>query len=439
MKVVTRIPPSPTGRLHIGTARTALFNYLYARKQGGTIVFRSEDTDRARSTPEFEKEITEGLKWLGLSWDSFSRQSEHTERYTELLQQVIDAGHAYVSKEPAKDDPSREVEVVRLKNPGKEVIFKDLIRGPINMHTGDLGDFVIARSINDALYHFAVVVDDMDAGVTHVIRGEDHISNTARQILIQEALGAERPAYAHLPLILAPDKSKMSKRHGAVSLLDYRDEGYLPEGIINYLALLGWGPGDDREHFSLEELVQEFDLSHVHKSGAVFDMAKFRNVNQRWMRLLSDEDYIARGNLATDAMTLKAVPLLRERATTFGEARALLEGELRCLFWAPSLEAQTLLAKEPEDAPSLTKTLLEALIPALEALPEGLSADAVKEALMPLADAEEGKRKGGRGALLWPLRYALSGLPKSPDPFTLVSLLGTAESVSRIKNALAIL
>ncbi len=250
--VITRIPPSPTGRLHIGTARTALFNYLYAKNQGGKIIFRSEDTDTARSKPEFEKEIMDGLSWLGLSWDSFSRQSERGERYTELLQKIVAEGKAYVSKEPAKDDPSRDVEVVRLKNPGVEVIFEDAIRGPINTHTGELGDFVIARSLTDALYHFAVVVDDMDGGVTHVIRGEDHISNTARQILIQEALGAVRPVYAHLPLILASDRSKMSKRHGAVSLVEYQEQGFLPESIINYLGLLGWNPGDEREDFSLE-------------------------------------------------------------------------------------------------------------------------------------------------------------------------------------------
>ena len=190
---VTRIPPSPTGRLHIGTARTALFNYLFARHYGGTIVFRSEDTDRARSKKEYEDEILEGLTWLGLSWDTFSRQSEHAERHRELLEKLVKEGKAYVSKEPAQAEPEREVEVVRLKNPGRDVTFHDEVRGDITFHTGELGDFVIARATNDPLYHFAVVVDDMDAGVTHVIRGEDHISNTSRQILIQEALKASSP------------------------------------------------------------------------------------------------------------------------------------------------------------------------------------------------------------------------------------------------------
>lgn len=434
-KVVTRIPPSPTGRLHIGTARTALFNYIFTKKMGGSVIFRSEDTDRARSTLEYEKEIIDGLTWLGLSWDSFVRQSERSARYSELLQQLLASGKAYLSKEPAKDDPSREIEVVRLKNPGTEVIFEDSIRGTITTHTGDLGDFVIARSTTDALYHFAVVVDDMDGGVTHVIRGEDHISNTPRQILIQEALGAARPVYAHLPLILAPDRSKMSKRHGAVSIFDYKDEGFLPEAIINYLALLGWNPGDEREDFSLLELIHEFDLSRVHKAGAVFDLVKFKSVNQRWMRKLSDDEFIQRGGLsAPDQATLKKiVPLLKERAQTFGEARELLFGELACFFTELVLSKEVLVAKEPEDNLGFTKKALVALIGLIEALPEEVTSEEAKQTLMPYADKE------GRGAVLWPLRYALSGLQKSPDPFTLISILGTKKSVARIHTALGIL
>lgn len=440
--VVTRIPPSPTGRLHIGTARTALFNYLFARNNGGSIVFRSEDTDRARSTKEHEDEIIAGLTWLGLSWDSFSRQSEHTARYRELLEKIVAEGKAYVSSEPANDDPSKTVEVVRLKNPGTDVTFTDLIRGDISFHTGELGDFVIARSLDDALYHFAVVVDDMDAGVTHVIRGEDHISNTPRQILIQEALGAPRPAYAHLPLILDEKRAKLSKRSGtAVSVMDYRDEGFLPEALVNYLALLGWNPGDAREGFSLAELVKEFTLEHVQKSGAAWNREKLLSVNQYWMRQLSVEDFIQQGNLvANDPIRLRqAVPLLKERAQTFGEAREMLSGELSCLFQEPSLDKAKLVAKEPADRPGVTILALESLLEPLQALGDDVSAAAVKETLMPLADAEESKGKGGRGAVLWPLRYALSGAERSPDPFTLIAILGKEESLSRVQKAIAIL
>ncbi|HYD93563.1 MAG TPA: glutamate--tRNA ligase family protein [Candidatus Paceibacterota bacterium] len=435
MNVVTRIPPSPTGHLHIGTVRTALFNYLFARHHDGKFIFRSEDTDKARSTRQFEEEIIEGLEWLGLTHDEFSRQSENLIRHQELLKRLIDEDTAYVSKEEKKDGSGEMVEVVRLRNPGKTVTFEDVIRGEISFDTAELGDFVIARAIDDPLYHFAVVADDMDGGVTHVIRGEDHISNTPRQILIQEALGAPRPVYAHLPLILAPDRSKMSKRHGAVSLLEYRAEGFLPEAIINYLALLGWSPKSDREDFTLHELVESFDLEHVQKSGAVFDRTKFLSVNQRWMRKLSTEDFLKRGDFGDldQERLAAAAPLMQERAHTFGEAKALLAGELACLFSTPNLDRETLLEKEPADAPGSTKEALGALIGLIEGLPEGASADEAKAVLMPYADER------GRGAVLWPLRYALSGARQSPDPFTLVSILGMKESVSRLHTALGIL
>lgn len=445
-QVVTRIPPSPTGRLHIGTARTALFNYLFARHNGGTVVFRSEDTDRARSKKEFEDEIIEGLAWLGISWDSFSRQSERAGRYRELLEKIVGEGKAYVSVEPGKEDPSRTVEVVRLRNPGRKLTFVDLVRGDITFDTAELGDFVIARSMDDALYHLAVVADDLDSGVTHVIRGEDHISNTPRQILIQEALGAARPAYAHLPLILDAKRAKLSKRSGtATSVAEYREEGFLPEALVNYLALLGWNPGGDREDFSLAELVELFSLEGVQKGGAVWDREKLLSVNQRWMRKLSDNDFITHLKLEHPASDIvrKAAPLLKERARTFSEARALLSGELACLFSEPVLNRDNLTAKEPADRPGMTKTALESLLKPVEALPEGASPEAVKAALMPLADAEEAKGKtggkGGRGAVLWPLRYALSGQERSPDPFTIISILGPQEAVSRLRRAIAIL
>lgn len=446
--VVTRIPPSPTGRLHIGTARTALFNYLFARHNGGRIVFRSEDTDRARSKKEFEEEIIEGLSWLGLSWDAFSRQSERAGRYRELLEKIVAEGKAYVSAEPGKEDPSRTVEVIRLRNPGRQLTFADVVRGTITFDTAELGDFVIARSMSDALYHFAVVADDMDSGVTHVIRGEDHISNTPRQILIQEALGAERPLYAHLPLILDEKRAKLSKRSGtATSIAEYRDEGFLPEALVNYLALLGWNPGGNREDFSLDELVGLFSLEGVQKGGAVWDRDKLLSVNHRWMRKLSDDDFIAQLKTRFDLedsdvrsnLVLKAVPLLKERARAFSEARALLAGELACLFSEPALDQSRLIARELADRPGMTKTALQGLLGPIGDLAEGVSSADVKTVLMPFADTEEEKVKGGRGGVLWPLRYALSGQERSPDPFTLISILGPQEAVSRLQKAIAIL
>jgi glutamyl-tRNA synthetase len=440
-KVVTRIPPSPTGHLHIGTARTALFNYLYAKQHGGNIVFRSEDTDRTRSKKEFEDEIIEGLHWLGLSWDSFSRQSEHTERYQKLLEEVVSKGKAYISAEPSRDDPTKTVEVVRLKNPGTSITFTDLVRGDITFDTTELGDFVIARSITDPLYHFAVVADDRDAGVTHVIRGEDHISNTPRQILIQEAIGAPRPQYVHLPLILDASRAKLSKRSGATSVIEYQAEGFLPEALVNYLALLGWNSGDAREEFTLAELVDSFSLEGVQKSGAVWDRTKLLSVNQHWMRKLSTDAFIEQGNFSVpnQEKLQQTISILKERARTFSEAREMLLGELACLFEEPNIDKNQLTAKEPEDRPGLTKSALEALLEALKGLHEGLSPQAVKDALMPLAEAEEAKGKGGRGGTLWPLRYAISGQEKSPDPFTLISILGKDEAISRVSKALDIL
>lgn len=439
--VVTRIPPSPTGRLHIGTARTALFNYLFARHAGGKVIFRSEDTDKSRSTREFENEIIEGLGWLGITWDSFSRQSERGERYRELLEKIIGEGKAYVSTEPSRDNPEQTVDIIRLKNPGQKVTFHDEVRGDITFDTAELGDFVIARSVTDALYHFAVVVDDMDGGVTHVIRGEDHISNTPRQILLQEALGAARPIYAHLPLILDEKRAKLSKRTGATSVMLYKDEGFLPEALVNYFALLGWNPRTDKEYFSLSELVEAFTFDGVQKGGAAWNREKLLSVNQHWMRKLSDEDFISRGGLVTsDAQKLKkAVPLLKERTHTLSEAREMLTGELSCLFVDPSLSREQLVAKEPADRPDLTKTALEGVSELVIGLGGDVSAEEVKHAIMPFADACEAEGKGGRGAVLWPLRYALSGQERSPDPFSLISILGVDESVSRIQKAIAIL
>lgn len=440
MSVKTRIAPSPTGWLHIGTARTALFNYLFAKHHGGTFAVRSEDTDRARSLPEYEEEILAGLAWLGLDHDEFVRQSERVGRHQELLEKIVAEGKAYVSEEDSKNEPGKKVQVVRLKNPGTSITFTDLVRGDITFDTAELGDFVIARAIDDPLYHFAVVVDDMDMEVTHVIRGEDHISNTPRQILIQEALGASRPQYAHLPLILAPDRTKLSKRHGATSLADYRAEGFLPEAFTNYMGLLGWSPGNDDEDFSLQELVAAFDLDGVQKHGAIWNREKLLDVNQRWMRKLSDEDFIREGGLAAsdEGKLRQIVPLLKERAKTFGEARALLEGEFASIFATPVLDRAQLIAKEPADLPGVTSLHLRALEAEFAMLHEGMDAEGIKAVLMPYADAIP-KEQGGRGAALWPLRYALSGMERSPDPFTLISILGPKESRVRIQKALDIL
>lgn len=430
--------PSPTGNLHIGTARTTLYNYLFAKRMGGTFVMRIEDTDKERSSPEFEKNILDGLSWLGLAWDELYRQSERTEVYTKALASLIAADKAYVSKEPAKDDPSRTVEVVRLRNPNKPITFTDMIRGDITVDTTDLGDFVIARAIDDPLYHLAVVVDDGEMGITHVIRGEDHISNTPRQLLIMEALGYPRPLYAHLSLILAPDRSKMSKRHGAVSIDDYRAAGFIPEGIVNYLALIGWNPGTDKEIFTLRELEQAFDLSQLQKAGAIFDMDRFTWFNREHLKRLSDEELLARLAAFGAASEPRLLPLLRERASTLAEAKDMLLGELSFLAEAPQPDPALVVpkVKGAEVGKGETAERLGVLISLLEALPaeeSRFSAEAVKEAVWPYAEKE------GKGLVLWPMRTALTGKERSPDPFTVAGLLGKAETVKRLAAAKAAL
>ena len=392
-KIVVRIPPSPTGNLHIGTARTALFNYLFAAKHNGEVVLRIEDTDKERSKKEFENNIIESLNWLGIKYDGeVVRQSERTEKYREALTKMIEKDVAYVSKEPSKNDPNVEVSVVRLRNPGKVVTFTDLVRGEISFDTTELGDFVIAKSMEEPLYHLAVVFDDAEAGVTHVIRGEDHISNTPRQILIQEAMGVARPAYAHIPLILAPDRSKLSKRHGATAVTDYRDQGYLPQAMINYLALLGWNPGTEKEIFTLDELIQEFDLDKIQKGGAIFDIKKLDWVQKEHIKLLPPEEQ--------KEMVRKGI-----------ENELYMTGE-------PELNSEKLIWK---------KSTKEETIAHLEEAKKIIAEDGD---LMIYAE------KVGKGNVLWPVRYALTGALASPDPFIMLEFLGKEKSLKRIEKAI---
>lgn len=429
-KVITRIAPSPTGQMHIGTVRTALFNYLWARKNGGQFLVRIEDTDTSRNKAEWTELIWSDFAWCGLIPDKKYIQSEHAARHNELLNKLVAEGKAYVSKEPSKDDPAKEVEVVRLKNPGSTVTFADAVHGEIRIDTADLGDFVIARSLTEPLYHFAVVVDDADAGVTHVIRGEDIMSSTARQILIQEALGVARPAYVHLPLILSKDRKKLSKRKDVVSLDDYRTSGFIPEGIVNYLALLGWNPGTEEEIFTLEELTQRFTLEQIQKSGAVFDDVKLRWFNHEHLKRLSDEEYAARLNaFANISVDMRLVPLIKERAQTLKEAQDMLASEFGFLQGV-SYEPALLLNKGKIAATEASKHLqaVEGLL--TQVADEDFTALHTKEVLMPYADKE------GRGVVLWPLRVALSGREKSPDPFTIAGLIGKAETLARIAQAL---
>lgn len=449
-KVVTRFAPSPTGKLHCGAYRTAIFAYLYARKHGGDFVLRIEDTDKERSLKENEDNILDSLVWLGLEYDRFYRQSEHVSRHKEVLEKMIAGGHAYISKEEAKDGSGIVKEIVRFKNPNTRVSFHDEIKGNVTMDTTDLGDFVIAKNINEPLFHFAVVVDDFDEGVTHVIRGEDHVSNTPRQILIQRAIGAPTPVYAHLPLVLGLDKQKLSKRKGALAVTEYRDQGYLPQALLNMVAMVGWNPGTEQELFSKQDLIEVFDLTKVQKSPAVFNEEKLNWFNREYLKMMSQKEFwdIAHQGLfgsivqdnETDREILKKIePLIRERMTKlsdmqlfFGRVDGSTVGEFDYFFKDPVADEKILVAKElREDTDGLQKTKehLKHIATLLESVAEtDWSPDNIKNAVWEYASAQ------GRGLVLWPMRVSLSGREKSPDPFELATILGKAETLKRLSK-----
>jgi len=439
-KVITRFPPSPTGFLHLGSVRTALFNFLFARKHGGKFILRLEDTDSERSKTEFAEDILDGLHWLGLEHDNpiIEKQSERGDVYNEYLKRLVSSGHAYISKEEVKEAGQRP-EVIRFRNPNKTVSFKDLIRGEVTFDTTELGDFVIAKSMTEPVYHLAVVVDDIESGITHIIRGEDHISNTPRQILIQETLGAPRPTYAHLPLILDADRAKLSKRkHGEkVSLAYYIKQGYIRDGIINYMALLGWNPGTDKEIFKLNDLIKEFDISKVQKSGAIFNPEKLKWMNKQHMEILSPEEKYARlrelfiPREITGELLQKLTPIIFERVSTFGEAKELADaGEFDYAFTDPEYGPENLLWKGKGDIAE-THSRLKKTLELIDSLDEkNFTKDAVKTAVWDYAS------EVGRGEILWPLRYALTGKDRSPDPFVVAELIGKNATVVRIKRAI---
>jgi glutamyl-tRNA synthetase len=439
-KIITRFPPSPTGPLHIGNVRTALFNYLFAKQNSGEFIVRVEDTDRARSKKEYELAMLDSLEWLGLKRDGeLWHQSERVEIHKKYLDQLIKEGRAYISIETE----GANKEVVRFKNPNKMIAFEDMIRGTITFDSTELGDFIIARNINDPVYHFAVVVDDFEAGITHVIRGDDHVSNTPRQILIQEAIGAPRPKYAHLPLILAKDRSKLSKRkHGeAVSLEYYRKLGYLPQAVVNYLALVGWNPGTEKEIFTLEELIKAFQMNQIQKGGAIFDEVKLAWVNKEHMKLLPEEirnEEIQKRlvNFTNDAKLLSKIsPIIFEHISKWSDIDAMIANdEISFYFDEPKFD-KALLLWNGKLTPENTKTHLNFVKEALNNAPESAwnSVDEIKSLIFDYAT------KVGRGDVLWPLRALLSGKEKSPDPFTLIYILGKDKTFLRIDNAIKIL
>ncbi|HET9460294.1 MAG TPA: glutamate--tRNA ligase [Sphingomicrobium sp.] len=456
--VVTRFAPSPTGFLHIGGARTALFNWLFARHHGGKFLLRIEDTDKARSTREAIDAILDGMRWLGMDWDGHEYyQSQFWARHAEVAHQLLERGHAYrcwmspeelaAEREKAQaerrpfrirspwrersDGPEDQPHVVRLKAPQEgETVIEDRVQGRVAVQNGEIDDFVLLRSDGSPTYMLAVVVDDHDMGVTHVIRGDDHLNNAFRQLAIIRAMGWPEPVYAHVPLIHGPDGAKLSKRHGALGVDAYRDElGMLPEAVFNYLLRLGWGHGDD-EIISREQAIEWFDLDHVGKSPSRFDFKKLEHLNGHYIREADDErlaQLVAPrlgASLTADqrALLVRAMPELKARAHTLNE---LADGA-RFLFEKRPLEldeaAQALLTP---DSRALLRTAHAALAEAGE-----WNHDSLEQRVREVAEGAGVKL----GKLAQPLRAALTGRTTSPGIFDVLVLLGQGESLKRIED-----
>jgi glutamyl-tRNA synthetase len=438
-----RFAPSPTGALHIGGARTALYNWLLARGHGADFVLRIEDTDRERSTPENVEQIFEALRWLGLDWDGDPVfQSERRERHAEVVEQLIAGGHAYRSTAgPEQVKAFKEARgnagfrgedegegAVRLRIPDEGVtVVRDVIRGESPFENRLMDDLVIARADGTPVYHLAVVVDDLDAGITHVVRGADHYSNTPKQMRILEAMGAEVPLYAHVPLLHGPDGKKLSKRHGAASVQELRDAGYLREAVINYLALLGWGFDADTTYHSVEELQQRFSLERVSKSPAVFDEKKLRHMNGTYIRELDVEELTRRLEAFTGRSGLgEAVAISREKFQTLAEFWPLVG----FLFDGPADDPKL---REKWLAPEVTQAVLGEARRALEAIEGPWTVEDVEAALTGVVEREGVKP----GKLFQPIRVALAGTTVSPGIFETVAVLGRDETLARLQDAMS--
>jgi glutamyl-tRNA synthetase len=488
-----RIAPSPTGPLHIGTARTALFNYLYARRTGGTFVLRLEDTDLARNTIAFEADILENLHWLGIGWDEgpdsaggedrgpyapyrqMQRTADHVAAAKDLLARDLaypcyctpeeldadrkaqEAAHEaprYVGRcanltaeERAAREAAGKRPAVRFRVKQGVVAWHDLVRGDVEIDTANIGgDFLIVRSGGSPLYHFAVVVDDASMDMTHIIRGEDHISNTPKHILLFEALGHEIPKFAHLPLILNPDRTKMSKRKSQTAVADYRAQGFLPEALVNFLTLLGWSTGTEEEILSLDEIAGRFNLEHVQKGGAVFDKDRLEWLNGQWIRKLEGEDLIERllpfleadlqagriDRLPTAEELRPLVPIIQERLPTLASA-----GELVGFLWQErvAVDPAVLVPKRWDAA-----TTLSGLRAARQTIdgsvgPVTFEADVLEPPMRALAEARGWKA----GDLFMAVRVAVTGRTATPPLFDSLVALGRERVLERLDAAIATL
>ena len=461
MSVRTRFAPSPTGYLHIGGVRTALFNWLYARHCGGTFVLRIEDTDKERSTNESVQAILEGMAWMGLDYDEGPiYQSDRLERYKEVIDQLLDAGQAYrcyctreeldkVREEQRaqgikprynrhcrdQHNPERpDVEsVIRFKNPLEgSVQFDDAIRGQIVISNEELDDLVITRANGTPTYNFAVVVDDIDMGITHVIRGDDHVNNTPRQINIFKALGEALPIFVHVPMIVGGDGQRLSKRHGAVSVLQYRGEGFLPEAMLNYLVRLGWSSGD-QEIFSLDEMISSFDIQDVNRAASAFDIDKLKWLNQHYIKaadsaqlvsLLSDRLKDRGIDVSSGPPVDDVVSALRERAQTLDEMADKSE------YFFSEFEDYDTKAAQKHLRPVARDMLAD--VRSRLSVVEPWSAELIHAQVMATVEDYDAKL----GKLAQPLRVAVSGTAATPPIDETLLLVGKARTVDRIDRAL---
>lgn len=483
-KIRVRIAPSPTGPAHIGTARTALFNYLFAKKNKGKFILRIEDTDKERSEQKWTDEVIEQLKWLGINWDEGPdidgscgpyKQSQRLDIYEKYLKKLLEENKAYYCfctedelETKRQEQMSRGVAlkydgtcahlspeiiqknltegkpfVIRFRVENKKIKFDDLIRSSVEFDVGLLGDVVIAKNLNTPLYHFAVVVDDFLMQISHVIRGEEHLSNTPRQILLQQALGFYQPIYAHLPLMLNADRSKLSKRQGDVALADYHNQGYLPEALVNFMVLLGWNPGTEKEVFSLPQLVKEFSIEKVQKAGAVFNIQRLDFLNGLYIRekpiekltelcspYLKEAGLLVAGQVSENKLQ-KIVEVSKTRMKKLSDIVLLSD-----FFFKDKLNYDKNLLQWQKVGDLATKDLLfskkilsENKNWELKILETELFSAAEKFNL------EKGYPEKNKGYLLWPLRVALSGKDSSPSPFEIADILGKEKTLKRIEEA----
>jgi len=459
MTIRTRFAPSPTGYLHIGGARTALFSWLYARKHGGQFILRIEDTDRERSTEASVNAILEGMAWMGLDYDEGPfYQTDRFDRYKDIIQTLMDNGHAYrcsCSKErleklredqmAAKQKPrydgccrhkeisANEDHVIRFKNPIEgSVVVNDLIRGKVVFQNSELDDLIIARTDGTPTYNLTVVVDDMDMNINHVIRGDDHLNNTPRQMNILKALGAEPPVYAHVPMILGEDGKRLSKRHGAVSVMQYHDEGYLPEALLNYLVRLGWSHGD-QEIFSIDEMVELFDLADVNKSASTYSVDKLLWINQQYIKE-SKVEHIAK-HLSSHLGKHDIDPAEQDNLHGVIEAqqdraKTLIEMAEGSLFFFKDFTEFDETAAKKHLRPVAAKPL-KAILNAFEAMSEW-TADTIHAQINTTAEQLDVKM----GKIGMPLRVAICGQGNSPDINVTAFLIGKEKCIARIKMAL---